>query len=69
MAQNTHADWNSKEKTSAEEIHPLDMQFPILSQLDQTPVAQFTDRGPLGLGSVNHSNFANTRNARSALRS
>lgn len=58
MTQN--ANQNSKERISADEIRPPGAQLPIVSQLDQTPVAQFSDRGSLRQESVNRSNFADT---------
>src|SRR5271163_4694396 len=58
MAQN--ANQNSKERISADEIRPPDAQLPVVSQLDQTPAAQFSDRGSLRQESVNRSNFADT---------
>src|SRR3954465_15298692 len=58
MAQN--ASQNSKERISADEIRPPDTQLPVVSQLDQTPAAQLSDRGSLRQESVNRSNFADT---------
>lgn len=60
MAQNANAKRNSK--TPADGIRPPDVRLPVASQLDQIPVSQFSDRGLLGLESVNQSNFADTRN-------